>query len=241
VSTGALDLFRFGQTAAVGLVVAAVVLGASAATVAGWVLAETTPAGAVGVGETAFDLSARTDDSAPSDGRAAGSYDISLLGSGQVDELLSVLGSRTGWQQLADGPTWGTLTNGRGSFILVQTTTIADVVTPAAEVLERAFEQVVGADARQGVLRRSAAEPLAAFGNVLSRARLSYEGLQADALTVLQYRANLYAGVRNDGVVMLLEVRTYAPGDWETAARAWSSEVYRPLWEQFGGASLPSP
>jgi hypothetical protein len=134
------------------------------------------------------------------------------------------------WTLLTRAPLWG----------WVQADTTDVTVVDSEDLLRASFEHGFVADARVGDVLASDVEPLPPFGRVASRSMLSYRGVYADPMFPSRFQSNLYAGIRSDGTVLLVEVRLYSGSRWDDHVATWYPALYVPLWESFGQAALPS-
>lgn len=165
----------------------------------------------------------------------AGPSDIILDGGAVVVPLAS------GWSEAdGDGQRWTLLTDNGSVWIWVRTATTDATLVTSDALLRASFEHTFVADARVDEVAASNVEALPPFGKVTSRSMLSYRGLYADSAFTSRFESNLYAGVRNDGTVLLVEVRVYPGHSWDVAADSWYPVMYQPLWESFSDAALPT-
>lgn len=175
--------------------------------------------------------------------------EISLGGAGGLTALGGITLERggvrvpipDGWGEAAgNGDTWTLLSDGDATWIWVRTATTDATLVQSDALLRAAFNETVFSDARVSQVAASGVAPLPAFGAVIERSMLSYSALYADPMLSARFRSNLYAGIRNDGTVLLMEVRLYSASDWDEAADRWYASVYERLWAAFGNAPLPT-
>jgi len=166
---------------------------------------------------------------------AAGASHVALLDGAVLVPVPS------GWTAAAgDGRRWTLLTPDDAVWAWVQVATTDATAVDSEDLLRASFEHSFVADARVGDVLASHVEPLRPFGRVSSRSMLSYRGLYADPMLASRFQSNLYAGIRNDGTVLLVELRLYAGSRWDDRAATWYEALYVPLWESFAQAELPT-
>ena len=244
---------RLGRSATVVVLVTAVVLGAGGGMVGA--AAFSRPAAIPSsVGEASFlpivgrQIPAAAEDLDPGE---AVTPDISIGGTATVDgphvALAAgevVLPLTGGWRQAAgDGRTWSLLTaDGRlWLFAWLQAPPAAAELVGSDAALRTYFEDLFSADPRVANVATSIVRPLQPFGRVVDRSMLSYRATYADGMLTSEFRSNLYVGVRNDGTLLVVEVRAYPGSDWDAATASWFDALYRPAWESFARAALPPP
>ncbi|MDP8904526.1 MAG: hypothetical protein M3N29_04315 [Chloroflexota bacterium] len=148
----------------------------------------------------------------------------------------------TGWRVASgDGRSWALLTGDGSGWVLawLEPALPGAPRVNSADVLRTFFEHAFAADPRLVDVAASHVRALPAFGRLVDRAMLSYRATYADAMFTSRFRANLYGGVRNDGSILIIEVRRYPGGDWDSAVDDWYGSLYQPTWESYGQSPLP--
>jgi len=142
-----------------------------------------------------------------------------------------------GWVQFAgDGRRW-LLTDGEGLWMYVETVATDASLVESGDLLLGAFDGRFGTPAGTQALLASSPLELQPFGSLAGRSMMSISGIHADPLFGAAFRSNLYAGLRRDGVGLIVEIRDYSGQAWDSRVGDWYGPMYEPVWRAFAGST----
>lgn len=176
------------------------------------------------------DSSQLTEEPSPSDGGTSGDggQGVTISGTG-VDVYVP-----PGWQVAFQDDTQVLETDGAGSYAFAFSTTV-DPSAAAGDVIGQNLDFFLSQD-HYTQLQTGDLEQLQPFGSVVSMAWMPYQALWVDNQGSETIAGQMYAGVRQDGTVLVMLIEHLPAEDWENAP-AELGDALNATFARFGGVA----